>query len=475
MTTPNNTLNTNSSTGRSIIKSLYEANTNTNAFTDAEKQKLEALQSGVTQENAISVGVTGSYADYICDGTADDVDINAASLEAYNSTISHTVIINYGTYNTDATITLYPGVRYIFNGCKLKPTGDFDCMSNYDQSNITYNYFLDGVLEIDGTNVVSSTNNLIEFIRAYNIYCACSIYVHDSGARGVYLKQSHIGQFGFIHGDTTHDVCYIYDSCEQINVASLTSIRSISDGLDIRSSEGISVTNLNVSYSQRHGSLLSSCNRCYVQGVCFNNNQENISTYYGVGVNKASGGADSKNNIIDVVCYDDQATATQTYGILFTADTADNIYKITGTGNGSGVVSDSGTNNAQMKVRGSSGGLILQYAEAQGSEAAAASFDISVGVPSQSIIIMAQGRVDAALSQDFKADFITGNTAAIATAGTSKAQNTKFKLALDPNSDSPKTTATTNIRITGDAPFTGTTGRVTAIVYYYKTKDMDSL
>ena len=84
-------------------------------------------------------------------------------------------------------------------------------------------------------------------------------------------------------------------------------------------------------------------------------------------------------------------------------------------------------------------------------------------------------RVDTALSQNWGAAYITGSTQVIANAGTSKAKNTKKNTMFDANAATPILTDTTNIRITGDAPFTATDGQMTAIVYYYKFDALASL
>src|SRR5437868_4379170 len=59
----------------------------------------------VSRAVSATVGPVGSLADYICDGVADDVELNAA-VAAVNSAGGGTVRIRAGTYNLTADVSI---------------------------------------------------------------------------------------------------------------------------------------------------------------------------------------------------------------------------------------------------------------------------------------------------------------------------------------------------------------------------------
>ena len=99
---------------------------------------------------------------------------------------------------------------------------------------------------------------------------------------------------------------------------------------------------------------------------------------------------------------------------------------------------------------------------------------IAVNVPENARVIGCQLRVDAALSQDFKAEYSGGLTQQIG-GSISKDKNTKVNKWYDVNTDSDITSGVTNIKITPSLGSFSGGGTVRAIVYYYKFTDMASV
>ncbi len=292
----------------------------------------------------VTVGLANSGADFEVDGTADEVQIQAA-IDLVKTAGIGIVKILAGSYSTSALITWKAGVVLDFRDVILVPTGDFNVIQNEDQVATTDDYFMIGILEIDATNATSSTTNLIELIKVNNFNYNARITLKNGGARGVYIKAGTNGNISEIYADGTHDPLFIFDTSNQITVGKYTAKNCDSDGGQVRSSKGVCVLNMNLQNNQRNGFLASSVTDCYFQGICANNNQEATSDFHGFAMNKVGGGVDSERNVIDVVCFDDQATATQTTGIKLTSDCKDNIYRVQGFGNINGLVDDEGSRN----------------------------------------------------------------------------------------------------------------------------------
>lgn len=313
---------------------------------DTNSVTLQVVKDFVSNE--FVVGFAGANPEYECDGTSDDVQIQSAIDAADASSTNKVVRIMAGTYSLDATIVWKAGAHIIFeDGCILQPSGDFDCWKNEDQASLTSGYYAEGSLVIDGTNMTSSTNNMFELIKVTEFYLDVFFRFKNGGSRGLYIKESTFGYVSSVYADGCHDPIYIFDTCDTININSATTKNGDSDGINVRSSTNINIQNINTRLNQRNGLLVTSVTDSYFQGIAMNNNQEAVSDYHGVGVNKASGGVDSERNVFEFICGDDQGTPTQTTGITFTADTANNEFNIIGTGNIDSLVSDSGTNNIQ--------------------------------------------------------------------------------------------------------------------------------
>lgn len=114
-------------------------------------------------------GWTTSDCDYLCDGTADDVEINAA-IQALPSTSGEIVILD-GTYNITATIAMNKdNTKLSGNGAATILKRMYDSSAN--EGVITINATNGGCcvenLQIDGNNATYSSNN------NYGIYLTSS-------------------------------------------------------------------------------------------------------------------------------------------------------------------------------------------------------------------------------------------------------------------------------------------------------------
>ncbi len=121
---------------------------------------------------------------------------------------------------------------------------------------------------------------------------------------------------------------------------------------------------------------------------------------------------------------------------------------------------------------GTTGGYLRRTAEATGTAAAAATFNIATNVPTGARILGVQLHVDTALSNTWDAAYNTGSTQTIGS-NSAAAKNTKLNKMFDCQAATPITSGVTDITITrnGGGSFTAG-GVVRAIVYYEDFKIM---
>jgi parallel beta-helix repeat protein len=134
-----------------------------------------------------TVGMTGSGADYICDGTADDIQIQQA-LTAISVLGGGSLFIREGTY--DITANMSTPSNTIIQGAgwstKLKMSSGvnlssiFSCLS---KSNVVYRD-----MELDGNKTNQTGPQICTLISASqgNKIIADNIYAHDSIQQGIY-------------------------------------------------------------------------------------------------------------------------------------------------------------------------------------------------------------------------------------------------------------------------------------------------
>jgi len=124
-----------------------------------------------------------------------------------------------------------------------------------------------------------------------------------------------------------------------------------------------------------------------------------------------------------------------------------------------------------------SGGLTLKTFTASSGALTGATDKIEVNIPTGSVIVACQLRVDVAVTNagdnTWAAAYSGGSTAAIQAAGGAAAKNTKVNTFFDANTATAITASETDITLTPQgADFTA--GEITAVVYYYILTPLDS-
>jgi len=129
-----------------------------------------------------------------------------------------------------------------------------------------------------------------------------------------------------------------------------------------------------------------------------------------------------------------------------------------------------------IKAAGTTGGYYLGVAETTVDITAAASCDILTQIPSGAKLLGAALRVESALAagETWSAAYNGGATQSIATAGQAVAKDTRIETMFDANAATAITSATTNIRITADAPNFTAQGTIRGIIYYEEFVPMDT-
>ncbi len=119
----------------------------------------------LTQKTVITVSRSAG-ADYVCDGTADDVQIQAA-LTAINTAGGGIVDVKRGTYQITANLLVYSNtiLKGDGDGTLFEPNGNFHCIYINDVSNVIIRD-----LKIDGSDVTTyTTANGIRIEDATNV------------------------------------------------------------------------------------------------------------------------------------------------------------------------------------------------------------------------------------------------------------------------------------------------------------------
>lgn len=141
----------------------------------------------------VTVGTSGSSADYVCDGTADDVEINAAITAVYNNG-GGTVFIKAGNYNIANPIVpmnnMYIRGDSMFttslNATSTLSAGIFDNYNASTTSNPT-KYLTISDLELNGLGFSRTSGQYYKGINSRNWqWCKLfNIYCHDCTATGI--------------------------------------------------------------------------------------------------------------------------------------------------------------------------------------------------------------------------------------------------------------------------------------------------
>lgn len=139
-----------------------------------------------------TVGPTGSNADYITDGVADEVQINQAITDAFNSGFVTTVKLSMGTYSVSDTITMRAGIHLMgeqAGSVKITAATNF----NYAGTS--------SVITAVGTETTSIPINLnVNLVDGYNI-----IQVSTVGSSGTEYGLVSNGDYLFLVANSIWD------------------------------------------------------------------------------------------------------------------------------------------------------------------------------------------------------------------------------------------------------------------------------
>ena len=130
------------------------------------------------------------------------------------------------------------------------------------------------------------------------------------------------------------------------------------------------------------------------------------------------------------------------------------------------------------EATGTKGALVLKFSETNSDITASASVVLNVNVPTNTKLRGCQLRVNTALTsgESWDAEWNNGSSLQSIIVGSSSVQNTKVNKFFDENTDSPITTAETDIVITknGGGSFTAA-GNILVIAYYEQFTAMSSV
>lgn len=138
-----------------------------------------------------TAGWTAADCDYLCDGTADDVEINAA-IQALPSTGGEIVILD-GTYNITATITMNK------QNVVLKGNGPSTILNRsgtgYPTVNLQSDNCILSYVQFMGNNTIYQTSSNNE-VMVYGDFCNVSRCFVNEGITGIFISGNNAAIFG---------------------------------------------------------------------------------------------------------------------------------------------------------------------------------------------------------------------------------------------------------------------------------------
>jgi hypothetical protein len=217
-------------------------------------------------------GYTG-VADYACDGTADDADINLA-ITAVSGAGGGIVLLLPGTYNIAASINMSSNISLRGSGwatiLKTANSTNIHTISISSDDNL---HICD--LQIDGNkaNNASQTGHLIRLDTANNILLE-NLYVHDSGLHGI-ISNTAVTNLRIVNcrtesnGVTSNGSGVYLNGTTNAVVHNLITTGNQLDGLQWKTSDKILISNI-ISYSN---------SRCGIYAIDGHADINNINLY----------------------------------------------------------------------------------------------------------------------------------------------------------------------------------------------------
>lgn len=259
-----------------------------------------------------AAGWTADDCDYLCDGTADDVEINAA-IQALPSTGGEIVILD-GTYNITATIAMNK------DNVKLSGNGVATVLKRMWNSSTE-----EGIITVTAANGGCSVENLhIDGNKgSYTSSKNCGIYLkgenttvtgntcNNNSAYGVYLY------FGSNNNTVTGNTCnnnncgiYLRGNNSEINTVTGNICNNNDYGIQLAGSKRNTVTGNICNNNSDSGILLSSNESNSVTGNTCNNNKYGIYLYSLSKNNTVTGNTCCNNNNCGIYLIGSNTTVT---------------------------------------------------------------------------------------------------------------------------------------------------------------------
>lgn len=147
------------------------------------------------RSTTVTVGVTGQTADYVCDGSADDVEINAAITQVFNAGGGR-VLIRAGTYSIDSRVIPQNNVHIqgegmfstVLAASSALRAGVIDNRAESSIATPTIGVILSD-FEIDGSGFATLPDHSLYYKGVNsNVWTDCkmyNLYVHDTTATGI--------------------------------------------------------------------------------------------------------------------------------------------------------------------------------------------------------------------------------------------------------------------------------------------------
>ena len=251
---------------------------------------------------ASTSGWTANDCDYLCDGTADNVEINAA-IQALPDTGGEVIILD-GTYNLTGTINVNKQhMKLSGNGTstvlkKMSTYGDILYLTSSNDENS-----LDGVtvenLAIDGNRSTYSdgqSNYGIYGLDIINCVIKGVTSNHNNDA-GIYLSSfSNTIVTGNMCSNNRDGICLLYSSEAYSTVVDNVCTENDTFGINVQSSDAISITGNTCSNNSSGINLSSGNNNTITGNTCNNNNNYGICLVSSNNNNTITGNTCNNNN-----------------------------------------------------------------------------------------------------------------------------------------------------------------------------------
>jgi len=333
--------------------------------TDLAQHKADGASHSKTARFVIgtsTAGWTAADCDYLCDGTADQVEINNA-ITALPATGGEVVILD-GTYNITAKINVTKdnvSIRGNGNATIFKRMWDSSSTEGVISLTSASGCRIEN-LQIDGNKAVyTSTNNYGIYLSSSNNNTVTGNTCNNNNGNDIYLSSS--SNENTVTGNTcnNNNYCgiYLYSSSSN-TVTGNTCNNNNNYGIRLSSSSDNTVTGNTCNNNNNNGIYLySSSNNTVTGNTCNNNNNNGI--YLGASNNNTvTGNTYNNNNYGIYLSSSNNNTVTGNTCIRGTGQTSDytasqHTIRLSGTGNNYNLITSNNCMGKAVVVSGGTG------------------------------------------------------------------------------------------------------------------------